>query len=388
VTSALREVARKLAAWHATAPRGPEISAEGGLDALRGRWTASFSDVRPFHGAVLDPAVATEIEHLALRFLDGRMALFDRRVREGRIVDGHGDLIADDIFCLDDGPRILDCLEFDDRLRWLDGLDDAAFLAMDLERLHMNGLARDFLDWYADYSGDPAPASLRHHYVAYRAFVRVKVACLRAAQGDPHAVSVARDLAQVALRHLRAGAVTLVLTGGLPGTGKTSLAGALADQLGWTVLSSDRIRKELTGITPEESAAAPYGEGIYDFPTSERTYTELLDRAETLLGQAESVIIDASWTAGSHRDAAAALAQRTHADLVALRCSVPPETAAERMRDRTGGASDADRAIADAMAADEDPWPGAHLIDTRGPVAESLGQALQVVRPHRSASRP
>jgi aminoglycoside phosphotransferase family enzyme len=225
VTGAVREVARRLAAWHATAPRGPEISAEGGLDALRDRWTASFSDVRPFHGTVLDTAVATEIEHLTLRFLDGRARLFDRRIREGRSIDGHGDLIADDIFGLDDGPRILDCLEFDDRLRWLDGLDDAAFLAMDLERLHMNGLARDFLDWYADYSGDPAPASLRHHYVAYRAFVRVKVACLRAAQGGPHAASEARDLARLTLRHLRAGAVTLVLTGGLPCTGKTSLAG-------------------------------------------------------------------------------------------------------------------------------------------------------------------
>jgi predicted kinase len=381
-------VARRLAAWHATAPRGPEISAEGGLDPLRGRWTASFSDVRPFHGTVLDTAVATEIEHLTLRFLDGRAALFDRRVLEGRIVDGHGDLIADDIFCLDDGPRILDCLEFDDRLRWLDGLDDAAFLAMDLERLHMNGLARDFLDWYAEYSGDPAPASLRHHYVAYRAFVRVKVACLRAAQGGPHAVTEARELAELTLRHLRAGAVTLVLSGGLPGTGKTSLAGALADRLGWTVLSSDRIRKELAGITPEESAAAPYGTGIYDADTTERTYAELLKRAETLLGQGESVIIDASWTASPHRKAAAALAEHAYADLVALCCAVPAETAADRMRDRTGSASDADRVIAATMATAAEPWPQAHPIDTAGPPAKSLAQALRFVQPHRPAPHP
>ena len=65
----------------------------------------------------------------------GAVHMFDARIRDGRIVDGHGDLLAEDIFCLADGPRILDCLEFDDRLRWVDGLDDAAFLAMDLERL-------------------------------------------------------------------------------------------------------------------------------------------------------------------------------------------------------------------------------------------------------------
>ena len=163
---------------------------------------------------------------------------------------GHGDLIADDIFGLDDGPRILDCLEFDDRLRWLDGLDDAAFLATDLERLGAPELAEQFLAAYAEYSGDPAPVSLRHHYVAYRAFVRVKVACLRAGQGDPAGGFEARHLAEVGLRHLRAGAVSLVLVGGLPGTGKSALAGAAADQRGVTLLSSDRVRKELAACPP------------------------------------------------------------------------------------------------------------------------------------------
>ncbi|MGV9975708.1 hypothetical protein [Nocardia beijingensis] len=54
------------------------------------------------------------------------------RIAHGRIVDGHGDLLAEDIFVLPDGFRILDCLDFDDELRYVDGLDDAAFLAMDL----------------------------------------------------------------------------------------------------------------------------------------------------------------------------------------------------------------------------------------------------------------
>ena len=110
-------------------------------------------------------------------------ALFEPRINEGRIVAGHGNLLADEIYCLDDGPRILDCLDFDDKLHWLDGLDDAAFLMMDLERLKAPALARQFADWYAEYSGDHPPASLRRHYVAYRAFVRAKAACIKAGQG-------------------------------------------------------------------------------------------------------------------------------------------------------------------------------------------------------------
>ena len=160
-------------------------------------------------------------QRLTDRFLAGRAELLSARMSAGRIVDGHGDLLADDIFCLDDGPRILDCLEFDDRLRWLDGLDDAAFLAMDLERLGEPALAEQFTRWYLEFSGDPAPTALRHHYVAYRAFVRAKVACIQAGQGEPHAAAQARQLTAMTLRHLRAGAVTLVLIGGLPATGKS-----------------------------------------------------------------------------------------------------------------------------------------------------------------------
>ena len=298
------------------------------------------------------------------RFLAGRAPLFDARIREGRIIDGHGDLLADDIFCLDDGPRILDCLDFDDRLRWLDGLDDAAFLAMDLERLGVPTLAEQFMAGYAEYSGDPAPVSLCHHYLAYRAFVRVKVARLRVAQDLPTAGRTACQLAELALRHLRTGSVTLVLVGGLPGTGKSALAGAIADRLGLAVLSSDRIRKELAGRPAEASAVAPYGSGIYCAEWTERVYVELLHRATVLLAHGESVVADASFISARHRVAAAAAAAGVSADLVQLRCAASPELAARRISMRTGGVSDAGPAIASQMEAIADPWPDATVIDT------------------------
>ncbi|HET9118286.1 MAG TPA: gluconate kinase, partial [Pseudonocardiaceae bacterium] len=177
VDDAVRQLARMLAAFHAGTRRGPEITAEGGRDALRARWVDHFTDLQRFHDTVLDGALMADLKRMAFDFLAGREPLLATRQRAGRIVDGHGDLLTADIFCLDDGPRVLDCLEFDDRLRYLDGLDDAAFLAMDLEYHGAAELAARFLDWYAEFSGDPAPMALRHHYVAYRALVRAKVAC-------------------------------------------------------------------------------------------------------------------------------------------------------------------------------------------------------------------
>ncbi|MEU5878681.1 AAA family ATPase [Spirillospora sp. NPDC047279] len=382
VDDALRDIARTLAAWHARAPRGVEISAEGTRDSLRERWQASFDQVRPFHDGALDAAVASEVEWLTLRFLAGREPLLDARIADGRVVDGHGDLLAHDIFVLDDGPRILDCLEFDDRLRYLDGLDDAAFLAMDLERLGAPGLAEKFVGWYAEYAGDPAPPSLRHHYVAYRAFVRAKVACFRHAQGDSRAVVEAANLAAVALRHLRAGSVSLILVGGLPGTGKSTLAGAIADRLGATLIGSDRTRKELAGLPPGRSAAAPYGTGLYDADSTGRTYSMLLERAQRLLQFGETVVLDASWTDASHREEAQSSASAAHADLIALRCDAPAGLTAERLRNRPHGASDATAVIAAAMAADASPWPDAHVIDTSGPIDKTLEQASSALQSH------
>ena len=126
-SDALRQVARLLAAQHATADRSAQISHQGSRNATRQRWHDNIDQLR---AAARDNLVSgIEVEEagrLADRFLAGREELYDARIRSGFIVDGHGDLLAGDIFCLGDGPRILDCLDFDDKLRWLDGLDDGS----------------------------------------------------------------------------------------------------------------------------------------------------------------------------------------------------------------------------------------------------------------------
>src|SRR4029450_9274123 len=101
-----------------------------------------------------------------------RGPLFEQPRRAGRALDGHGDLLADDIFLLEDGPRVLDCIEFDDGLRLGDALRDVAFLAMDLERLGRSDLAARFLADYREDSDDTWPPSLAHPHVAYLAHAR------------------------------------------------------------------------------------------------------------------------------------------------------------------------------------------------------------------------
>jgi uncharacterized protein len=374
-------LARVIAAFHAGAHRSQEISREGTRDAIQVRWAASLDQVESISRGVLDAELVTEIRRYVMDFLAGREPLFAKRVAEGRIVDGHGDLLADDIFCLDDGPRVLDCLDFDDRLRYMDGFDDIAFLAMDLERLGASELAELLLDRYAEFSGDPAPASLREHYLAYRAFVRVKVACLLHVQGDPAAAGQASTYAAIALAHLRRGVVRLIMVGGLPGTGKTTLAGRLADELGAVLISSDRVRKELAGRNPTDSAQSSYLDGIYAPANTELVYRKLLHRAEILLARGESVVLDASWISEPVRAASRALADRTRSGRSELRCEAPPALAAARLRARVGSYSDATSGIATAMAAAMDPWPQATVVPTDAPHDAVLAAALRAVGP-------
>ncbi len=305
VDDCVREVARVVAAFHADAETSDAIRAAGALESVRANWAANFSTMGPFLGPTVDPEVAARVETLARRYLQGRERLFAARVAGGEVRDGHGDLLADDIFCLDDGPRILDCIEFDDALRFGDVLADVAFLAMDLERVGAPQLGERFLSWYREFSGETYPATLAHHYIAYRAHVRAKVACVRAGQGDAAAAGDARRLLEICDRHLAAGRVRLALVGGLPGTGKSTLAAALSDRMGWTVVRSDEVRKDLAGLQHSVHRVDDYGEGLYDERSTDATYSAMLERARSLLEHGEPVILDASWSASRWRDASA-----------------------------------------------------------------------------------
>jgi aminoglycoside phosphotransferase family enzyme/predicted kinase len=358
----LRAVARALAAFHGSASvlQDDQARAVASQDALARRWDADIAGLR----AVGDPSMADRIDlvhRLALDYVTGRGVLLDERIHDGMIVDGHGDLLADDIFCLDDGPRILDCLAFSDELRCGDVLADVGFLVMDLHRSGHADLGRQFLRWYCEFSGEHHPGSLAHLYVAHRALVRAKVAALRSAQQGRRTAGVeASRLLDLALDHLERATVRVVLVGGLPGSGKSTVAGRFADEFGWAVLSSDEVRRDL-GLRTVDIGA----EAAYDPATVAAVYDRMRHRAEELVRRGTSVVLDATWSSASERDLLRNAVRGSRSRLVELRCDAPMALCRERVGRRTDPShSEATVPVVDLLAERFDTWPEALEVDT------------------------
>jgi aminoglycoside phosphotransferase family enzyme len=382
VDPVLRHLAHQLAAFHLETDMTDAAMAAASAAATRERWEINHERLRPWFGTRIDRSIAEEVLGRAHRYIDGRHPLFQQRIRDGWARDGHGDLLAQDVFCLDDGPRVLDCLDFDEHLRVGDVLADIAFLAMDLERLGRPDLGWRLLELHREMTADTWPESLAHHHIAYRAQVRTLVSCVRADQGDRDAGDDAAVLLALAARHLSAGRVRLILVGGSPGTGKSTLAAGIGDVLGAPVLRSDELRKELVGLPTSATAAADLDGGIYTPAWTERTYTELLDRAKRLVELGETVVLDATWAEETHRASARATAESAFADVVELRCVADDETARRRaaIRNQAGGdASDADAAVATAVATRFGPWPQATEISTMSTTGVALANALSAL---------
>ena len=279
------------------------------------------------------------LERFAHAFVTAHAHTFVARASRGHVREGHGDLRAEHVL-LGDHIRIVDCAEFDLGLRELDVADDLAFLVFDLAVRGGERFGELLVQAYRDGGGDPGPDPLIAFYASYRALVRAKVALVRGAQvpgtsaehgqGSAHA----RDLIAVAERFAwRARRPLVIVVCGVPASGKSHLAHALAELSGLAHLSSDAIRKRLVGLAPTERAPRE----SYSSEWNARTYAELGNHARHELAANGGAIVDATFRHEPDRHAFVAALGGT-APIVFIECCAPAAVlvrrAAHREHDR------------------------------------------------------
>lgn len=387
-------IAARLVEFHRQAPCDADVTADGAPAAVGAILEDNFNGVRPFRGHTISAADDLAIHAFLRGFLAHHHPWFYQRQTAHRIRDGHGDLHADHVY-MTDPPVMVDCIEFNPAFRHCDVASDLAFLAMDIEYHGCPELAERLVSRYAALSGDAGLRRLMPFYKCYRAYVRGKVDSLKSAEEEVGAVERAqarvgaRRHFALAYRYTWVDQPGLVVMAGLSGTGKSTIAAALHERTGFTVISSDVVRKQLVGLPPTARLDAAYDIGLYAPEMSARTYRALLERAGEVLAAGRGVILDATFQLRAGREEAARLAAAHGVPSLLVECRCEDGEIRRRIarRGRAGtDASDADWNVYLEQCRRCEPFdePDRLTLDTTAPTAElttAIEQALRARRP-------
>jgi hypothetical protein len=334
-------LAAEIARLHAAAEPRPDA---GGAAAMRAVVDGNAADLRDLAGDVLDRGEVERLVRATAAALEHHATLLDARRAAGLVRRCHADLHLANIVLLDGRPVLFDCLEFDEDLATIDVLYDLAFLLMDLIERGLGQAARRCLQTWNEIREDDAGLALLPLLIAVRAAIRAKVEGFAArlpGAGGPHRDRAAAYLA-LAGRALVPVPARLVAIGGRSGTGKSTVAAALAPELGAmpgaVVLRSDVIRKRLAGVAPTERLPPD----AYAPSASARVFDRLAERAAVLLAAGRAVIADAVWGDPAERSRIAAVARDAGVPFTGVWLAADEALLLARVAARTGDASDAD----------------------------------------------
>jgi aminoglycoside phosphotransferase family enzyme/predicted kinase len=328
-----------LAGFYSQSAKSSEIDHYGTPEVVAFNMEENFQQIEPFVDELLERERWEFIREASRAFFRNWHKLFENRVRRGYIRDGHGDLRAEHVY-FSEGIQIIDCVEFNDRFRYGDVVSDLSFLHMDLEALGSPDASTVIMSAYTAHSEDHEFYSLLDFYAAYRAIVKVKVACLRyteieAPEAQLPLKETARAYLEQAYRYaLQFGRLTLWVFCGLPATGKSALSKRLSEALSLTLFQSDRIRKEGKDHLTLHAEVVPIDQGIYRLAMRQRVYAQMLALAQEELKKGHPVILDGTFSLSKWREEARQLAEDLDTNLIFVECVCREETLRERLKQR------------------------------------------------------
>ncbi len=376
----MRELADEIAEFHGSAEVARDRGGSAAIDALIRDIEANLK----LASALLDAEVVHALKAAEVAAFERLAPLLDRRRAAGKVRRCHGDLHLRNICLVDGKPTLFDPIEFSDDLAMIDVLYDLAFLLMDLHHRGHDELGNRVLNRYLDRTEDSSGLAALPLFLSLRAGIRAHVTAVAASrQTHPEEAGAlateARAYLALATELLSPRAPSLVAVGGLSGTGKSSVAHALAPAIGPVpgarILRSDVLRKRSFGVSPETRLPA----AAYEPAVNERVYRMLREEAAETLGSGYAVLVDAVFLRPDERDGIGKVAAETGVRFTGLWLDAEPDLLARRLRDRRNDASDADVAVMRNQAS-IDPGPIAwHRIDAGGDLAHTVEQARAVL---------
>lgn len=372
------QLALSLASFHERIERAALDSAWGEPEQVHAPVAQNFEQIRPLLSA---PAQLHQLEqleqwaHTTFQRLQPQLA---QRKAEGFVRECHGDIYLDNVTLVDGQVTLFDCIEFNDAFRWTDVMSDVAFMSMDLEDRGLHALSHRFVNAYLEQTGDYAGLALLNYYKAYRAMVRAKVALLRLTQPVEDAerqevLARYQSYAELAESYTLIPQRFGLLTHGVSGSGKSTVAMAALEALGGIRIRSDIERKRLFG----KQQTGRLNDGLYAPELSEQTYARLAKLASQILAAGYSVIVDATHLKKQQRELISQAIEQQCAPCLLIHCHAPLEQIADWLEQRQQQAidpSDADLAVVQHQLEQLEPLSADELqhcltVDTSQPQA-------------------
>jgi predicted kinase len=378
----LAAVVDAVLASHAAAARRPGRPAADDLALYVTQNREAFAE----NADVFPPADAARlVERQSYEWVRAEPLLLERG-EEGFVRRCHGDLHLRNIVLIDGRPVLFDAVEFSDAIATGDVLYDLAFLIMDLWGKGHARAANLVLNRYLRAARADAIAGLAAMplFLSIRASIRAKVTAAGIpalpAERRAEAFEEARRYFDLSIEALKPVDPVVVAIGGLSGTGKSTLAAALAPTVGRLPgaihLSSDVLRKRLAGVAETERLPA----ASYTRAASERVYAELRAETAAVLAAGEAVVVDAVHLTADERDAIEAVALGAKARFLGVWLDAPLDDIVARIEARRGGPSDATADVARSQAAVDAGAIGWLRVDTRQGLDATLARVSEAIR--------
>lgn len=385
----LCSLARQVAAFHDNLESIPDDKPLGTPEAVYDAMQENFDQIRPM---IDDSHLLRQLDNLEAwtqTTFERHRELIAKRRKSGSVRECHGDLHLANITVYDGKVTVFDCIEFNEPFRWIDVINDLAFLLMDLESRREPALANLVLNTYLEYRDDFEALPLLPLYKAYRALVRAKIALFTlsnpvlAEQEKEELMQRYRNYAQLAEDYSHIPNPYLLATVGLSASGKTCVSAAMAGELGLIRLRSDVERKRLHGLAPLEDSQSPPGENLYCADANEKTYDRLAKLASDLLAAGLPVIADSACLKERERALFASVAESQGVPFALIHCEAPEEMRKAWVRERKGDASEATEALLESqkgwfepLTAEESTYT-AHLHTDQEHVAEAVADRIR-----------
>ncbi len=295
----------------------------------------NFNEIRQHKNLDLDDL--TKLEQWGNQFYKSNKQIFISRKKNHHIRECHGDMHLGNIAIFENKLLIFDCLEFNDKLRWIDVISEIAFTIMDLNVKNQYNVAWNYLNTYLEYTGDYSGMALLRFYLVYRAMVRAKINLIQSDSHDPsndNFIKKYTDYIKLALNYINPKKSYLIIMHGLSGSGKTALSEEILKNTPIIRLRSDIERKRLFNLDIHTNSHSVINGNLYTKEATEKTYQYLFELASLMLTHNWSVLIDASFLSKSHRLQAQQLASKNNAKFIILDCKATDSILHKRISKR------------------------------------------------------